>query len=1091
MPVRRVLIKTVSYFVLPQVILLIIPLYAHGLNISFKDNLTDSLIENYRLNAEFDKAIIFVNQALSLISDNTEREVHLLIRKSEICMDQGDLVSASHLLEKAHGIRIRIAENHLEVDFLYAFAKGILMNKSGRNRDSYQWFHKAKNLMNMTNGYLNTDAARLFAAMGNASFEAYDSINAIRYFKMSINKAPKGTLAGKMIVLTSLSFLQLAGYYFKRPDLARQAQTRCNLLLDSIKIPDHPALITYYLNMISLYLNIQYDMVLANQTMDKAAGILERYFYSGYYKYGLLYYYQGQYAYIMQDFEKAFAYLKQSENYLAKYPHLEVSMYQTFFLLGNIYFFYKKDFKLSIQYYNKACQSKNKWLKKALVKCHLLTGYSYLALGDTANAVAHAIKGIEIVKKEASLYNADVLTYAYRCISGIYQEIGKVDLAYLYLLKSFETSQKEKVDCNLKAAIARDVGFYYKSKGDYRLALQKYQQALILCSKNFTDTSIFANPVKANIASEEIMMETLNMKAYSLYLLFENNGGDIKTLDAALKCHEMSVKTLEKRIIDMDNENSEFKFIYKIKASYNNAVSYSTLLYNLTGKISYAEKAFRFAEKSKMLVILMHSRDENAKKYAEIPDSLIIRETRLRNEILNLQNLIYQGEQDDFSNSIKIALAEKLAKVQLENEQLASFYKLHYYRYYDLRYNLNVLSIHQIQELLHEDQVLLEYQLLTSELIIFTISKAKITIRLIPLQGSEIQQIRDFRDLVTEDPIQNDPVVAYRKFIKTSHSLFSWLIEPVIDELANCKLIIVPHNELNLIPFEILINNNSAIADSGDYKTLDYLIRHSPVSYAYSGTLLFDNNPERKPSKNLAFFLPSYSQINEGNSKNLLKMRDLIGAKQEVDDIRKLTGGDLFIGDQATEAHFRSDGPKYEIIHIASHTLLNDQIPTLSCLVLNPDSGNRDDGLLHSYELYQLQLDAQLVILSGCNTGMGKLQMGEGLLSLARSFFYTGVRSVIYTQWPVADKSSAKLMTGFYGELIKGKGLEEALQSAKLNFLADADPVKSHPYYWTSYVIVGNVNPVKLNDWNSSRLIILVSIILGGIFFVIYMRFIS
>jgi CHAT domain-containing protein len=1091
MHVKRVLIKSVSSFILLQVILLLIPLYVCGFNSYFGDNVIDSLFENYRSNAEFDKAVILIDHSLSLISNNTEREVNLLIMKSEIFMDQGDLATARQLLENANEIRIKIPKDHLEVDFLYALTKGDLMSQSGQKKNSHQWLSKAKNLLKTTKGNQNSDAAQLFAALGAASFEAHDSANAFRYFEMSINQAPKSTFAGKILTLTSLSFLQLLGNYFNRLDLANQAKARSDLLIDSIKLPNHPALLTYYLNMISLYLNVHYDMLHANQTLDKAAGILKRYYNSGYYKYGLLYYFKGQYVYLLQDFEKAYGYLKQSEKYLDKYPNLEVFMYQTYFLLGNIYFFYKKDYNYSIQYYNRACLTKNEWLKTALVKCYLLSSYSYLALGDTVNAITHAKKGIEILKRRSSRYKGDLLAYSYRCISGIYQEIGKTDSAYRYLLKSFETSQKDATDRNLKATIARDLGFYYKSKGEYMLALQKYQQALILCSKNFTDTSILANPVKADFASEEIMIETLNMKAYTLYLLFVNNGRDVRILDLALKCHELSVKNLEKRIIDMDNENSEFKYIDKIKVSYNNAVSYSTLLYTLTGNISYAEKAFQFAEKSKMLIILINSKDKNIKKYAGIPDSLIKRETILRNEILNLQNKLFQAEQDGFSTSFQKSLIEKLAEMQLENDQLESFYKQNYHRYYDLRYNLNVMNIHQIQEFLHEDQVLIEYQLLTSELIIFTISKVKVTLRLIPYQGSEIRQIRTFRDLVSEVPIQNDADVSYRKFIKTSHLLFSWLIKPVFDELANYKLIIVPHNELNLVPFEILINDTTAIDDSSDYKTLDYLIRHSPVSYAYSGTLLFDNNPDRKSSKKLAFFLPSYSQSNFGNLKNLPKLHALSGAKEEVDRVRKLIGGDLFIGDQATETHFKSAGPKYKVIHIASHAILDDQIPTLSSLVLNPDSCNGDDGMLHSYELYQLQLNAQLVILSGCNTGMGKLQMGEGLLSLGRSFFYTGVRSVIYTQWQVADKSSAKLITGFYNELVKGKGLEESLQSAKLNFLADADPVKSHPYYWTSYVIVGNLDPVMLNNKYSMRLIIILSMILVGTLILIYRKFIS
>jgi CHAT domain-containing protein len=1091
MHVKKVIIKHVSLFVLLQTIFLLLPLQISGLNFNIQESLTDSLFENYLFNAEFNKAFDLLNQLTVMISNNNVVKIKLLIHESELYMEKGDLITATQLIEKAEIVRNTLTKTNLELDFHFALQKGILLNKLGQNTASYKSLTEARKIMDVKKKYFRKDAAKLFANMGIICFETCDSSNAFRYFNMAINEASISNLQGKIIILTSLSYLQLAGYYFNRPNIVLNAKRRNNLLFDSVNNSDHPAMTTYYLNMISIYLNLEYEMLLASQTMDKVAYILKRYYNSGYYKYGLLFYYQGQFAYIIQDYEKALGYLKQSDNYLVKNPNIVASMFQTNFLIGTIYLFYKKEYKLSIQYYNKVLQSKNKWEKASIVKCYLLSGYAYMALDDTLKAIALASKGIEMLKKINSGYMVNSIAYAYRCISGIYQDIGKKDSASFYLFKAYEFSTNYNVDKNLKAMIYRDLGFYYKSKGDYKQALQKYQQALILCSKEFKDTTILANPEIANIASEEIMIETLNMKAFVLYLLYNNSKMDTGILDAALKCHEISVKILEKRIINLDNENSEFKFFDKIKASYNNAVSYSTLLYKITGNISYAEKAFEFAEKSKMMVMLMHTYDKNAKKYAGIPDTLIAKESQLHNEILNIQNRIYQIEQDDFSTSEKKILIDRLAKAQFDNDQLASYFKRHYQRYYDLRYSRNVLSIAQIQHLIKKDQVLLEYQLLTSELIIFVISKTKFSIRLIPHQGGEMQQIINLRKLVAESPLQKDANVVYREFISTSHSLFSWLISPIFHEINGKKLIIVPHNELNLIPFDLLIPRNTAINDSGNYKALDYLICHCPLSYAYSGTLLFDYNPERKPIKKLALFLPDCSKYDKEYSKNLEKYYPIMGAKEEVDAVRRFTQGDLFTGDQATESNFKSASPKYDVIHIVSHTQLNDQIPTLSSLVFRPDSVLQEDGLLHSFELYQMQLNAKLVVLSGCNTGMGRLQLGEGLLSLGRSFFYTGVRSLVYTLWPVADKSSAKLISIFYSQLVKNKGLEISLQSAKIQYLAEADPAKSHPFYWASYQIVGKVDSIQLNKWNPVMFISVFVFIMGGYYILIIRKVFS
>ncbi len=121
-----------------------------------------------------------------------------------------------------------------------------------------------------------------------------------------------------------------------------------------------------------------------------------------------------------------------------------------------------------------------------------------------------------------------------------------------------------------------------------------------------------------------------------------------------------------------------------------------------------------------------------------------------------------------------------------------------------------------------------------------------------------------------------------------------------------------------------------------------------------------------------------------------------------------------------------------------------------------------NDGYLYSYELYQLQISAQLIVLSGCNTGMGTLKTGEGILSLSRSFLYSGVRSIAYTLWPEPDQAGADIMIEFYKGIKSKKMLEDALQSAKLIYLSVADPAKSHPYYWGGFLIAGKTDPVIL-----------------------------
>ena len=176
----------------------------------------------------------------------------------------------------------------------------------------------------------------------------------------------------------------------------------------------------------------------------------------------------------------------------------------------------------------------------------------------------------------------------------------------------------------------------------------------------------------------------------------------------------------------------------------------------------------------------------------------------------------------------------------------------------------------------------------------------------------------------------------------------------------------------------------------------------------------------------------------------------------------------VYLDYDATEQAFWTTAGDYDILHLAMHTLINDANPMFSQLVftLSNDTVENNDGLLNTYEIYNMNLNARMAVLSACNTGYGKLQKGEGIMSLARGFMYAGVPSIIMTLWAVEDQSGSELMTRFYKFLSDGDEIDEALRKAKLEYLAGADELRAHPYLWASYVSIGKANPIypgKLN----------------------------
>jgi CHAT domain-containing protein len=147
---------------------------------------------------------------------------------------------------------------------------------------------------------------------------------------------------------------------------------------------------------------------------------------------------------------------------------------------------------------------------------------------------------------------------------------------------------------------------------------------------------------------------------------------------------------------------------------------------------------------------------------------------------------------------------------------------------------------------------------------------------------------------------------------------------------------------------------------------------------------------------------------------------------------------------------------KYKVLHFATHGFVNSERPELSGLVLAQDTTGGEDGVLYSGEIYNLKLNADLVVLSACETGLGKIQKGEGIIGLTRALLYAGAKNMIVSLWQVADESTSDLMVDFYKNSLENKGqiaYSEALRNAKLKMISEGR--YAHPLYWSPFILIG------------------------------------
>jgi len=206
----------------------------------------------------------------------------------------------------------------------------------------------------------------------------------------------------------------------------------------------------------------------------------------------------------------------------------------------------------------------------------------------------------------------------------------------------------------------------------------------------------------------------------------------------------------------------------------------------------------------------------------------------------------------------------------------------------------------------------------------------------------------------------------------------------------------------------------------------------------------------------------------------------LLENRNEVRNTADLFNGDSYTGDLASEELFKETSGRYYILHLAMHALLNLDKPLQSKLIFTQSNDSSEDNFLNCYEIYNLNLQADLAVLSACNTGHGKLQKGEGVMSLARGFFYAGIPSVVMTLWAVLDQSGAQLMQNFYYYLAEGEDIDIALQKAKIKYLQGSDEITSHPYLWSGYVSLGNPSAIYPGSKNAY-----VYLIISGVFFLL------
>ncbi len=626
------------------------------------------------------------------------------------------------------------------------------------------------------------------------------------------------------------------------------------------------------------------------------------------------------------------------------------------------------------------------------------------------------------------------------------------------------------------------------------MALEYYQKGVTSCLYNFNDTiNVSTVPeikdylewnqlLKALQAKAQIFTDTtITLSKFEFLAKFDRQKIAIKHYQA---CDTLITEVRQKISAKSDKlalgEKADEIYIKAVDVCLQLANTYD----NSKSPFEYQAQAFHFSEKNKASILLESLAGSEAQKFAGIPDSLLEKEKSLNIEVALYTKTL--AEQPDSAK--EVLFKNKLFEANREYEKLIKQFETDYPKYYNLKYGNELVPVKKLQKSLDKKTALLSYTVTDSSIIIFTITRKKLEVQVVEKDARFDNILQLYRDILMSKGSQRAFTIASQYFYRT-------LIPDNLPKKIE-NLIIIPDGILASIPFETFLTEKYPNLDSlPKWKDFSFLIKDYNISYSYSANLFYKTFPKEKtkevevtPLNEWLAFAPVFD--NSKTAGLAMRTRKLL---QEMDSIKidsvqirgtLISGGyvsplpgteievkKIFkqfddkgkkalaqIHENANEAFVKSDTLKrYKYLHFATHGFVNMEKPELSGILLAQDTTINEDGILYTGEIYNLELNADLTVLSACETGLGKVKKGEGIIGLTRALLYAGSKNIIVSLWAIADESTKDLMIDFYGNLllqnVKENNFGEPLRKAKIKMINEG--VYAHPFYWSPFILIG------------------------------------
>jgi len=564
------------------------------------------------------------------------------------------------------------------------------------------------------------------------------------------------------------------------------------------------------------------------------------------------------------------------------------------------------------------------------------------------------------------------------------------------------------------------------------------------------------------------------INAKSQYHL-QNNKSEL-FLNQLLGEIEIGLKILEQRTSVINTIDNLNQLLAQNSELINFAKKIRLELYYLTKNEAFLTDLLTLHESSVYNRIRARFSIKNEIKFAGIPESLVQRESILKENLSNTLNPEKNKEIKSFIEANK------------EFEQFLDSIKFNYPKYYKMRYATLEHSLNDLNHSILENSTVIRYLFIEDDLYAFVITKSRKNIFMLNFENGQetINQLSNDRFDVKEINSQ-------------LHELYQQLWQPFADKITTENVIIIPDGMLFNLSFETLtpskINNFMELASNS-------LLAKYNISYNYNLFLLNEHENKIDYSNNFVAFAPEFTR--EMKNKYKIALHDSIFIDKTylsllpqpfnadlIKEYSRLFNGSSFLNENASKQLFINEAKEHKIIHIGTHAESNNVSPELSRLIFAKnanDSISINNNSLYAYEIYDQDLSSNIAILTACETGKPSYQAGEGMISLAHAFNYAGSESILTSLWKVDEQSSAEIIKLFYKYIAQGLPKDKALRRAKLDYISISEGRTISPQYWAGLVLIGDASPIEITNSKMWVLWLVLGLLIAGVVYYIFRR---